>query len=96
VHEAKDGVKLVVIQVDALALDVADLQPFAGFVLADAEGHARIDATQHTDEAVPDAVAFGDVFGNVLFAIVGGVEVDNLTPEFARARGLERPPPGER
>src|SRR5262249_31351390 len=45
----------------------------------------RIDAAEHADEALLDAVAGGDLAGDVLLAVLGGVEVADLA---AQAPGL--------
>jgi hypothetical protein len=84
VHEAEDGMDLVVVQVQALALAVADLQLAGLVVLVDLEGHAGIDAAQHADEAFADVVAGGDLPGDVLFAVLGRIEVTDLAAQLLR------------
>jgi len=69
---------LVVVEVQALALAVVDLQLVRLVVLVDLEGHTGIDAAQHADQAALDVVAGGDLTGDVLLAVLGRVEVADL------------------
>jgi hypothetical protein len=49
----------------------------------DLERHARIDTTQHTNQAAADAVAGGDLPGDAFFAVLRRVEVADLATLFA-------------
>ena len=69
---------LVVIQVQALALAVLDLEFVRPVVLVDLERHTGIDTAQHADQAFLDAVAGGDLPSDVFLAVLGGVEVADL------------------
>ena len=95
VHEAEDGVHLIVIQVQTFALAIADLQLSGVVVFVDGEGHAGIDAAEHADEAVLDMVAARDRTGDVLFGVLGRVEVTDLAALIAWLGG-GKPLPGER
>ena len=81
--EAEDGVDLVVVQVQALALAVGDLQPPGAVVLVDLEGQARVHAAEHAAESLLDAVAGGARAGDVLLAVLGRVEVADLAAQGA-------------
>jgi len=90
VHEAEDRVDLVVVQMQALARPVAHLQLPALGVGDDLERHAGIDAAQDADQPLLDVVAGGDRAGDVLLAILPGVEIADLAPQVPRLveRGL--------
>ena len=55
-HAAELRVDLIVVQMQALALPVVDLQALGDIALVDGERHARIDALQHADETGRDPV----------------------------------------
>jgi glutamate dehydrogenase/leucine dehydrogenase len=50
------------VEVDAFAFAVVDLQVFANAVFVNGEGQTGIDAAQHTDESGADVVACGDLW----------------------------------
>jgi hypothetical protein len=74
VHEPKFAVHGVEVQVQALAFfgDKAE----GSFALADGEAHAGLDAAQHADQPLFDAVARGDVAGKLLFGLAAVGQVD--------------------
>src|SRR5262249_42376255 len=72
---------LVVVQMQALALAVADLQFPGGVILANLERHAGIDAGQDTNETFAKAIPGGNLSSNVLLGVLGGVEVADLPAE---------------
>jgi hypothetical protein len=83
---------LVVIQVDALAWTIFDLQLFAGTVADDLERHARIDAAQDADRTALDAIPVGDFTSQVVFAQFAVVDVADFATEFlgqAKRSGLQ-------
>jgi hypothetical protein len=86
-HEAEDGVDLVVVQVQALAWAVDDLEFLGGAVAVNLEGHALFDAAQDPDGSLGDAIALGDGAGLVLETEVVGVDVADLASELL---GLEQ------
>jgi hypothetical protein len=84
VHETEDGMNLIVVQVQTLALTIADLQLLGLVVFVDGEGHTGINAAEHTDQAAADAVAASDVTGDVFFGGLGRVEIADFTAQLLR------------
>jgi hypothetical protein len=74
---------LIMVQMQALAFLIAGFQLPGARVQVDAEGHARIDAAEYADQAVTNAIPFGDGTGNVFLAMLGGVEVTDFPAAFA-------------
>src|SRR3974390_820707 len=81
VHKAEDRMNLVVVQVEALALAVGNLQLLGVTVVNDLEGGTGIDTAQHANEAALDAIPGGNLPCDVLFAQMAGVEVANLASQ---------------
>jgi hypothetical protein len=93
VHQAENGVNLIVVQVQTLAFAEANLRLPGLAVPVHLYRHARIDAAQHADQTALDTVACGDFPRNVIFAHLRVVEIADLATEFARLtqRGTFQP-----
>src|SRR5207253_5501267 len=67
VHESPLGVDHVVVIMQALARRAAQLEISPAAIPSDLEGTAKLDAAQHANESLSNAVFGGDFAGHLLF-----------------------------
>src|SRR5207237_7625503 len=84
IHKTENMMNLVVIKVHTLALPVVNLQLLAVPILGYFEGQARIDAAQDADEALANMVAGRDLASDVLFAVLGRIEIADFATQCVR------------
>jgi hypothetical protein len=69
VHQAQLGAEVIVVVVQALLGAASEHEPLAGAVGVGGEGEAGLDGAFDTDQALADAVARGDLLGEVFLAL---------------------------
>jgi hypothetical protein len=86
VQEAEERMNGVVVQEQALADAGLELQVFGVAVAVDLKGAARLDAGQHTHQALSDAIFNSDAAGDVLLTGFGRCQVADRSASRHRLR----------